>query len=172
MKIRAVIILIGLASCFALPSFAQEEDTVPIAQERNLLGVPKALEEFDVLAAKEDEAFSKNDAGALAGLFTEDGVLVAPDGMFFGRQAIEKRYADLFHESPIITYYGQRSQLNAIDNAVWSVGEWWNTLRGHTGPVFGHGYASAIYVRVGDVWKIRMLTVSKHPQPAPIAETN
>ena len=54
------------------------------------------LDEFGILATKEDAVFSKSDASALAALFTEDGVLVAPDGMFFGRQAIEKRYADLF----------------------------------------------------------------------------
>jgi ketosteroid isomerase-like protein len=76
------------------------------------------LDEFGILATKEDAVFSKSDASALAALFTEDGVLVAPDGMFFGRQAIEKRYADLFQQSPITTYYGHRSQLNAIDNAV------------------------------------------------------
>jgi uncharacterized protein (TIGR02246 family) len=174
MKIRTVVILIGLASVFALPNFAQQKDGVdpPVAQERNLLGDPKALDEFGVLAAKENEAFNKNDASALAALFKEDGVLVGPDGMFFGRPLIEKRYADLFRQSPIITYYGQRSQLNAIDNAVWSVGEWWSTLQRHTGPVFSHGYASAIYVRDGDVWKIRMLTVSEHRRPGPVAETN
>jgi ketosteroid isomerase-like protein len=55
------------------------------------LGDAKALGEFAVLGMKEDEAFKKNDAGALAALFTEDAVLVAPDGMFYGRQAIEKR---------------------------------------------------------------------------------
>ena len=172
------ILLVVTAFCFGygeiIGTLFQQKDTVvpPIAQQRDLLGDPKALDEFGVLAAKEDAAFSKNDASALAALFTEDGVLVAPDGMFFGRQAIEKRYADLFQQSPITTYYGHRSQLNAIDNAVWSVGEWSSTLQRHTGPVFSHGYASAIYVREGDVWKIRMLTVSDHPRPGPVAETN
>jgi hypothetical protein len=83
---------------------------------------------------KEDEAYNNN-AAALAPLFTEDAVLLAPDGMFFGRQAIEKRYADAFHRSPIATFSHQPYGLNAIDNAVWSVGEWWGTLQGETGPV-------------------------------------
>ena len=82
------------------------------------------------------------------------------NGMFVGRQAIQKSYADLFQKSPIINFYAQRSQLNAVDNAVCSIGEWWNTLQSQTGPVFRHGYSSIIYVREGDAWKIRMLTLT------------
>jgi ketosteroid isomerase-like protein len=37
---------------------------------------------------KEEEAFNRNDAGAVAALFTEDAVLVAQEGLFFGREAI------------------------------------------------------------------------------------
>jgi uncharacterized protein (TIGR02246 family) len=89
---------------------------------------------------KVDEAFNKNDASAVAALFTEDGVLVAPDGMFYGREAIEKRFADTFQRWPITTFSGQRCQLNAIDNAAWSVGESWSTLQSETGPKFEIGY--------------------------------
>jgi hypothetical protein len=39
--------------------------------------------------------------------------------------------------------------LRAIDNAVWSAGEWWSTLQGETGIVFVRGYWSAICVREG-----------------------
>jgi uncharacterized protein (TIGR02246 family) len=67
-----------------------------VAQQRNLLGDVKAIGEFSALSMKEEEAFNRNDAGAVAALFTEDAVLVAPEGLFFGRQAIEKRYADVF----------------------------------------------------------------------------
>ena len=91
--------------------------------------------------------------------------MVASDGMFSGRQVIEKRYADLFQRWPITTFSGQRCQLNAIDNAVWAVGEWWSTLPSETGPKFEGGYWSAIYVREGDVWKIRMLSLIEHPAP-------
>jgi uncharacterized protein (TIGR02246 family) len=174
MKIRAVVILVGLAAGFALPAIAQQKDTLkaPIARQRDLLTDVKALYEFGLLGTKEEEAFNKNDASALAALFTEDAVLVAPDGMFFGRQAIEKRYADMFQRSPITSFAGQHSRLNAIDNAVWSVGKFWSTHQSHTGPVFVTGYSSAIYVREGDAWKIRMLTLNEHPEPASVAQTN
>jgi uncharacterized protein (TIGR02246 family) len=173
MRIRSVVTLVGLAISFALPTFAQQRDTADprMVQQRDLLGDPKALDEFGVLGMKEDEAFNKNDAAAVAALFTEDAVLVVPDGMFYGRQAIEKRYAEMFQRWPITTFIGERRQLNAIDNAVWSVGEWWITLQSQTGPMFVRGYWSAIYVREGDAWKIRMLTLSECPRPARRAET-
>ena len=173
MKVRALVILVGVATGFALAAFAQQKDTLkaPIARQRDLLTDVKALYEFGLLGTKEEEAFNKNDASALAALFTEDAVLVAPDGMFFGRQAIEKRYADMFLDSPITTFCGQHSQLNAIDNAVWSVGKFWSTHQSQAGPVFANGYWSAIYVREGDAWKIRMLTLSEHPGPASVAQT-
>jgi hypothetical protein len=45
------------------------------------------------------------------------------------------------------------------------------TLQDQTGPVFVKGYFSSIYVREGDAWKVRMLTLTEHPRPAPSAET-
>jgi uncharacterized protein (TIGR02246 family) len=173
MNIRLTLALVGLAISFAVPIFAQQKDSVDprIAQQHDLLGDAKALGEFGALGMKEDEAFNNNDASAVAALFTEDGVLVAPDGMFYGRQAIEKRYAKTFQRWPITTFRGQRCQLNAIDNAAWSAGEWWSTLESQTGPKFEGGYWSAIYVREGDAWKIRLLTLSERPQPAAAAET-
>ena len=39
------------------------------------------------------------------------------------------------------------------------------TLQSETGPIFAWGYWSAIYVREGDAWKIRMLSLVEHPVP-------
>jgi hypothetical protein len=70
-----------------------------------------------------------------------------------------------FNQWPITTFGSLMCrQLNAIDNAVWSVGEWWSTLQSQTGPKFEKGCWSAIYVREGDGWKIPLLTVNEHPQ--------
>jgi ketosteroid isomerase-like protein len=127
----------------------------------NFSGDVKALGEFNALGMKCDEAYKKNDAAALAALFTEDAVVVTDTGPIYGREAIEIMYADEFHKWHPINHIGQADQLNAIGNVPWSVGEWWNTLQSQTGPVFVRGYWSAIYIREGDAWKIRMLTVSK-----------
>ena len=127
MKIRLLLTLAGFAIGFVLPTFAQQKDTADsqIAQQRDLVGDPKALDEFGVLATKQSEAFTNKDAAAVAALFTEDGVLVAPDGIFSGRQAIEKRYEDTFQRWPFTLFNDLRDcHLKAIDNAVWSFGEW------------------------------------------------
>ena len=171
MKIRLAVALLGLATSFAVPTLAQQKETADpgIVQQRDLIGVSEALAEFSVLWMKEDEAYNNNDASALAALFTEDAVLVVPDGMFFGRLAIEKRYSEAFQQWPITTFSSSRYGLNAIENAAWSVGERWSTLESKTGPVFAGGYESVIYVREGAAWKIRMLTLTA--RLAPPAET-
>jgi hypothetical protein len=93
--------------------------------------------------------------------------------MSSGRQNIEKRFASTFQRSPIINFNcsWDRYYLNAIDNAVWSAGQWFGTFQSQTGPGFAVGYWSAIYVREGDAWKIRMWTINQTPPPTPRAET-
>jgi ketosteroid isomerase-like protein len=75
------------------------------------------------------------DAAAVAALFTEDALLVAPDGMFSGRKEIEKRYEDTFQRSPSTIFSDPRDHLlNAIDNAAWSAGEWSSTFKARLVP--------------------------------------
>jgi ketosteroid isomerase-like protein len=150
MKMRVLLAFAGLAIGFAAPVLAL-----------NFFGDVKALGEFNALGLKYDEAYNKDDAAALAALFAEGAVVVTDTGPIYGREAIEKMYADEFQKWHPINYIGQADQLNAIGNEPWSVGEWWNTLQSQTGPVFVRGYWSAIYIREGDAWKIRMLTVTK-----------
>jgi ketosteroid isomerase-like protein len=175
MKIRSAVALAGLAISFASPAFAQQKNTADprVAQQRDLLGVPKALAEFGELHQALDEAYNKNDAAAVAAFFTEDALLVEPEGMFSGRQNIERRYADTFQRSPIISFNCsfERNYLNAIDNAVWGAGQWTSTFQSQTGSVFAFGYWSAIFVREGDTWKIRVWTINQKPPPTPRAET-
>ena len=110
MKVRLLLALVGLAISFGLPTFAQQKDAADrrIVQQRDLLGSPSSLGEFGELSQKLDEAYNKNDAAAAAALFTEDALLVAPDGMFSGRQAIEKRYEDTFQRWPIGDFNSRR----------------------------------------------------------------
>ncbi len=175
MKGHLLLTLSGFAIGFVSPIFAQQKATPEprIAQQRDLLGVPQALDEFGEINRALDGAYSGNNAAAAAALFTEDALLMAPDGMFSGKQHIEERYAHVFERSPYVEFNCSRDRiyLNAIDNAVWSAGQWFSTFQGQTGPKFAWGYWSAIYVREGDAWKIRMLTLDEHQQPAPLAGT-
>ncbi len=165
MRIR-IVALIGLAISFALPISAQQKDMLDpqVIQQRDLLGIPDALEIFGELSGRLDDACNNKDAGAAAALFTEDAVLETPDGLVFGRQAIEKKYADMFQRWPMTDFLSRRDRLrlNAIDNAVWSIGEWSGTLQTQSGPVVAWGYWSTIYVREGNAWKMQMLSLFEH----------
>ena len=169
MKRRLLLILGGFAIGCVLPVKQTDSADPRIGQQRDLLGVPQALDEFGDINRALDDAYNRNDAAAAAALFTEDAVLLAPDGMFSGRQQIEERYAHAFQHSPNVDFNCSRDRfyLNAIDNAVWTAGQY----RGQAGPVFEWGYWSAIYVREGDAWKIRVWTINQTPPPTPRAET-
>src|ERR1700759_3713640 len=106
MKTGSLLAVAGSVICFAVPTFTKktEHADLKIVQQRDLLGVPKAIDDFGAIRLKLEEAFKKNDASGIAALFTEDGILVTPDGMFSGREAIEKRYAVLFQRWPITTF--------------------------------------------------------------------
>ncbi len=78
-------ILAGWAIGTAVPAFAQQKDSVD----------PKIAREIDALG-KLAEAINKNDAVAVAAVFTEDAVCVTPQGPIYGREAIKEHYADVF----------------------------------------------------------------------------
>jgi ketosteroid isomerase-like protein len=99
----------------------------------NLSGDAKTLDEFIALSMKEAEAFNNNDAAALAALFADDAIYAAPEGVFYGRNAIEKRFADLFQRWHPTNFIGQTHKMNAMGNEPWAVGEWWCTLESQNG---------------------------------------
>ena len=105
MKIRLVLALIVLAISFALPTFAQQKDTVD----------PQIAQQIRAFAAKFDEAFNKNDAVAVAALYTEDGVH-AFHKTSYGRQNIEKSYAHDFQRWHPKNHVVTIDRLNAVGN--------------------------------------------------------
>ena len=88
MKTRLLGALIGFAISFALPTFAQQTNTPD----------PKLRQRLEARIKTHTDALDKNDAAAVAANFTEDGVLVTPDGPIFGRESIEKYYTDVFKQ--------------------------------------------------------------------------
>ena len=95
MKIRLIVALVGLAISFALPTLAQEQNTVD----------PEVRQQIEAAHMKFVEAFNKHDAAAMAALFTFDAVQMldwGEGGTFSGQQAIEKHYALDFASSPPI----------------------------------------------------------------------
>ena len=144
---------------------AQQKDTADPQTARKILAITLAF----------DEAAGKSDAAAIAALFREDGVFVTDTGPVYGRQAIQKRYEDVFQQLQIKKHVGIPDQgcphtIGTAGNEVWENGEWSETIQFESGdPIEIKGYWSSIDRREGDDWKIRMLTYNI--TPAPSAET-
>ena len=160
MKNRSLLALVGLAISFALPTFAQEKNTVD----------PQLRERLIALIKKYGDAINKNDAAAVAANYTEDAVAVEQDGPTFGREAIGKLWADRFqnvHFSDLVDTLDEDSPhiIGTDGKQMWATGGWSATLQGKDwGPKKLKGFWSVI--REGDDWKIRMLCSSVTPEPA------
>jgi len=152
MKIHLVFALVGLAISFALPTFAQQKETVD----------PQLIQKlYDTLSKKWNEAYNNHDAAAIVAVYTEDAIDVTHSGPLYGRQAIEKFYADQFkgwqpknHTSTIDPH---SVRMLGPDNLTRG-GEWSETGKGKNGedvPI--KGYFSEIDTRQGDAWKICLL---------------
>ena len=159
---RLAVALAGLAIGFVLPTFAQQKDTVD----------PKIAPEIDALG-KLAEAINKNDADAVAAVFTEDGVCVTPQGPIYGREAIKEHFTEVFKQFELSNDIPKADPnsphtIGTAGNEVWENGEWSETVQFESGdPVEIRGYWSAIDRREGDQWKIRMLTCNVAPALPP-----
>jgi uncharacterized protein (TIGR02246 family) len=145
MKTRFLLFLTGLMIGFTAPAITAD-----------LPGDAKTLDGLIALGRKYQEAYNQNNAAALADLFTQDAMLVTPEGLASGRQAIERWYASEFQKWHAINHIVQGDTLKVSGQGAWAVGEWWTTLQGPNGPVQVRGYYSGVYVLEGDTWKIRM----------------
>jgi uncharacterized protein (TIGR02246 family) len=160
MKIRSLLALVGLAISFALPTFAQQTSTPDLQLRQRLVALIK----------KHTDALDKNDAAAVAAVFTEDAVTVEQDGPTFGREAIEKLWADRFQKvhftNNVVTVDEDSPHIIGTDGKeMWATGAWSATIKGEKfGPTQIKGYWSVI--REGDDWKIRMLCSNVTPAPA------
>src|ERR1700747_2611405 len=94
MKMHLLLALAGFAIGLAVSALAQEKDTVD----------PEARQQIEAVLTKYEDAFNKNDAAAIAALYTADAAEVfqkdEAGGSACGREAIEQRYAAHFASSP------------------------------------------------------------------------
>ena len=137
--------LVGLATGFVLPTFAQ--DTVD----------PKTAQQIHAFAAKFNQAFNKHDPGAVAALYTEDAVWDTYHGTFRGRQRIEQVYIEwcfkLWNKHDWTTTI---RRMMPVGNEVRATGFWSCRVRNGSDS----GICTWVLVREGDTWKIRRETLS------------
>ena len=154
---RRLLLLVGLAIGFAVPTFAQQKETVD----------PQLIQKLDTMSKKYNEAYNNHDAAAVAAVYTEDAVFVSQTGLLYGRQAIEKLHADMFkswqpknHTSTIDPHSARMLGPDTLTRG----GEWSETGKGKNGedvPI--KGYWSEIDTRQGDEWKVCVLTGNLTP---------
>jgi hypothetical protein len=92
---------------------------------------------------------------------------MTPEGPICGRQAIQKKYADLFEQSHPTSMVCTVDWVNAVENVLWNSGEWTCTLQGGNGSLCIKGYRSDVLVREGDAWKESMSCYNMTPPSAP-----
>ena len=152
MKKHVLLALVGLATGFVVPAFAQEKDTVD----------PQIRQQLEALSKKFDDASNKADAAALAALFTQDAVEVGPDGPVYGREALEKRYSDMFQKWHPTDHLNTIERVYMLGKDTCMIIKWsWGGQK---------GYVTTINVHEGDNWLFRIATVNITPPPKP-AET-
>jgi uncharacterized protein (TIGR02246 family) len=144
MKMRSLLALAGLVFGFTWLGVGQEQNTVD----------PEVRQEIEAVLTKYENAFNKNDAAAIAALYTTDATEVFHQkdqggGSASGREAIEQRYATHFASSPAKLSF-RLVQVYAIGDDVCAVSEFTPQFRS------GKGHHAKILVREADAWKIRM----------------
>jgi ketosteroid isomerase-like protein len=135
------ITVVGLAISFALPVLAQDNDTVTAETSQQIEAVLKMRE----------EAINKNDAAAVAALYTQDAASIrsweSEGGLVSGQQAIEKRYATELASSPG-AFIDKLTRVCPAGNEMCAISEGsWGLWK---------GYYVRIYVWHADSWKIRV----------------
>jgi ketosteroid isomerase-like protein len=152
-----ILLIIALSFGFGVLALAGQTDPTD----------PQLIEKLNALDRSFDEAFNRNDATALAALFTEDAVLVRPQGPLYGRRAIEQWYSGVFQKWRCSDHFGQRDQysphsIGTTGNEVWCTGQFGLTIEEQKGPfiIKETGYWSSIVVLDGNDWKARMLSYS------------
>ena len=145
MKIRRVVALVGLAICFALPTFAQQKDAVD----------PEVRQQIEAVNMKLFEARNKGDAAAAAAFYEQNAVQVwywwESGHPAVGQKAIEERWRleiASTRASGVTECTSELVQMCAIGDEISAT--WHFTC----GP--WNGYNLKIYARDADTWKIRM----------------
>jgi uncharacterized protein (TIGR02246 family) len=124
-------------------------------------------QQIEKLIATFSEDWNKHDAAGMASLLTTDGVLVVPDPkmVYSGPPVIEQHVRENFKS-------GESQNQSAVEQ-VWpfetgkviAFGAYHVSGQGQNGPIKVDDHWTAVDVRDGDTWKIRLLTALHDPPP-------
>ena len=124
-------------------------------------------QQIERIAAAYVENWNKHDAAGIAALYTQDGVLVTPTGAVrSGSQEIEQASQGVMKTFP--QHNGETiEQISPLGNdADIRIGEFHLSGQGQNGPTKLDGRYTAVDVREGGTWKIRLFTAVPMAPPA------
>ena len=126
-------------------------------------------QQIERIAAAYVENWNKHDAAGITALYAKDGVQVTATGVKSGPQELEQAY-----ESGIKTFPHHNGQtieqiLPLGNDADIRIGQFHLSGEGPNGPTKLDGRYTAVDVREGGTWKIRLLTAVPIPPPAQAA---
>ena len=114
--------------------------------------------------------WNNHNAAGIAELYTKDGVLVsqAPKVVKTGPQEIVQQYETVF--KTMSHNDGATAEIFPLgSDSLISVGEYHLSGQGQSGPAKVDGHWTAVYVKEGGAWKIRLLTAVPDLPPSPLA---
>ena len=127
-------------------------------------------EQIEQLVTTYRTNWNNHNAAGIADLYTKDGVLVsqAPKVVKTGPQEIVQQYETVF--KTMSHNDGATAEVFPLaSDSLISVGEYHLSGQGQSGPAKVDGHWTAVYVKEGSAWKIRLLTAVPDPPPAPPA---
>jgi uncharacterized protein (TIGR02246 family) len=144
-------------------TMSQSRPTLPLlAASLLVLSAAGPLSEEEARQAGESivQAYNKagraKDAAALARVYTEDAILVMPEGPLVGRAAIEKYFTNAFKVFTLEAAQLDRVSMIANDQVMLRVGNFTGTVQSPNGVLPVKGYWTTTDVREGGTWKIRL----------------
>jgi uncharacterized protein (TIGR02246 family) len=151
---RSHILAFFMATALAMPAAAQQ-----LSEQEARNAVQSTIDVW-VNAAQ------KKDAAAIAALYTEKSMRVTPDGILYGRAAIEKNL-----EEGLKVFSGISLKLDQVhvlgNGAIEATGTWAGTLQTPNGPVSVNGFWGVTDVRDGNTWKADLDVYNMASPPAP-----
>jgi ketosteroid isomerase-like protein len=126
--------------------------TIPALAQESPLVTDEAYKKLQTDFA---EAYNRKDTATMAAFFSENGIRITPNGIFRGREAIQRDMQKTI-ELGIHDYRVQRTVSRVEGNLIFNAGEW----KAKIGDRQFRGYYSALVTREGGEVKILEETVN------------
>jgi uncharacterized protein (TIGR02246 family) len=139
----------------ALPAAAPQADDSKVTQE------------VQAITTKYIDAFNGKNAGALAALYTKDGVFVNNAGQTFSGQAAVEKFYEAFFKATDSTLEGAADEIHGLGDGAWAIGHTTITIKSPGEPRAVVGHYAAVYWREGAVLKARMVSGAANTPPPP-----